>query len=1359
MLRELGSGGQAAVYLAREELTGRMVALKQLRLRQGSRKRARLEALFEREYHTLVRLKHPCIIEVYDYGLTSDGPYYTMELLEGQDLKQLAPLPYRQACAVLRDVASSLALIHAHRLVHRDVSTRNVCLAQNGRAKLIDFGALASFGVAPDIIGTPSFMAPEVFGRAPLDQRTDLFALGAVGYWALCGQPAYSAQNIHDLPELWRHTPTPPTQLVPGLPPAFETLILSLLNLDPLARPMSAADVIDQLTAIGGLPPEELEQATQSYLLSSRMVGREKERNWFAKRLQRALDGKGAEIVVEAAAGLGKTRLLHELSLDAQLRGVTTLKADAQANPGAYGVAGQLAQQLVRACPELARKKAAPYAGLLGHLSRNLKLALQVQELLPLSEEPIERHARLQNALHEWFMAVAREQRLLLAVDNGDSLDERSAGFLAALAHEGLAHGVLLLVALRADTVRVADRTLGALRKPGNLLVLGCLPVASCEELVLSLFGEIANIGRIARLFHEQSGGNPQHCMELAQFLVHKGIVKYIAGGWVLPLEIAGHELPRRSEDFLAARLVLLSATARKLAETLSIHSKPVSIERCRAHARGLGEAELYAALAELVAQEIVVVEGSYYRFLQPAIRDGLAASLEPGRRRELHVQAAEWLLETGDQEVGVRVDAGWHLLQAGDEARGADILAHAGRDFARSEFARESTEQVVQALEAAFAVYERQGRSDHELAGILFSLVPLSFPLDRRISLALGERAFQLGLRITGLQFAHELRPKLGRHLALSLGLTRAGLAFLRPRRRPLGYDLPAAVAACYAVFAATLGAYSLCQETSAAERMVEMARPLRLFGDKHLATLIYDSACAYLRLHRGGEHQARVLLEGYERQFREPALKRTIGEQQWKFLDGALLSTIGTLYSYEFGSRALEVATEMEQLGFRSWKMSALQVRLLHHAMRGESETARHYGDQAELFAVQGNPTWQTDMVVPPTLVEPEFQARDTVGMRRLLEQVTRQAEKVPASQPYADATHAAYLTLRGELDAALALFERMLPRLAFRQAVGWSTIRGWYASALNAAGHHQRAKQLALEVVSVHTSHQLRIRLDTVSMRCQLALAELGLGRHAEAAAVLDACLMDCGHHDQPLYVGLLHRTRAQVALAAGEPETFKTHLQETERRFRGTRNPALVAQWERLAEQGVRSGLIEPVTGSYPLPAIEPHAQSIWAWECALNDLAEATDPCEHALQMLVEQAGARHGYLYTFDGERMQLLVATSPEEPPRDCELHLQRAAASVRTLSNRRGQGNCVAAHACEAIVVAAEPETTAVASPAAKQWQTRYRVALLSSGQADEPPVAGGVILENEHGSQRDLNADLLPIIARLLSARTQT
>src|SRR5262245_14008401 len=110
------------VFAALDESTSQRVALK--RMRTAIQAQRALVVHFMREYHALSELRHPRIIEVYDYGVDRGTPYYTMELLDGSDLNELSPVPWPEACRYLRDVASSLALLHARRLLHRDVSPR-----------------------------------------------------------------------------------------------------------------------------------------------------------------------------------------------------------------------------------------------------------------------------------------------------------------------------------------------------------------------------------------------------------------------------------------------------------------------------------------------------------------------------------------------------------------------------------------------------------------------------------------------------------------------------------------------------------------------------------------------------------------------------------------------------------------------------------------------------------------------------------------------------------------------------------------------------------------------------------------------------------------------------------------------------------------------------------------------------------------------------------------------------------------------------------------------------------------------------------------------------------------------------------
>ena len=110
VLELLGQGGMGAVYRVRDERTGRDLALKRLHKREGDNQSVAVE-LFEREFHTLSELAHPRIIEVYEYGVDDLGAYYTMELLGGQDLRELGKLPWKRACELLFDVASSLAIL------------------------------------------------------------------------------------------------------------------------------------------------------------------------------------------------------------------------------------------------------------------------------------------------------------------------------------------------------------------------------------------------------------------------------------------------------------------------------------------------------------------------------------------------------------------------------------------------------------------------------------------------------------------------------------------------------------------------------------------------------------------------------------------------------------------------------------------------------------------------------------------------------------------------------------------------------------------------------------------------------------------------------------------------------------------------------------------------------------------------------------------------------------------------------------------------------------------------------------------------------------------------------------------------
>jgi serine/threonine protein kinase len=120
-----GKAGWGTIHRAFDRLAQREVAYKRMRVSVEDR-RARMTALFRREYDALARLEHPNIVSAYEFGVDDEGPYYAMELLLGKDLTNCAPLPVRDVCRMLREVASALAVVHARRLIRRDLSPNNV---------------------------------------------------------------------------------------------------------------------------------------------------------------------------------------------------------------------------------------------------------------------------------------------------------------------------------------------------------------------------------------------------------------------------------------------------------------------------------------------------------------------------------------------------------------------------------------------------------------------------------------------------------------------------------------------------------------------------------------------------------------------------------------------------------------------------------------------------------------------------------------------------------------------------------------------------------------------------------------------------------------------------------------------------------------------------------------------------------------------------------------------------------------------------------------------------------------------------------------------------------------------------------
>jgi serine/threonine-protein kinase len=266
LVRKLGEGGMGEVYLAEHQLLKRPCALKLIKPEAGADPIAL--ARFEREVQSAARLSHPNTIEIFDYGHTDDGTfYYVMEYLRGMSLSELVrrdgPLPPGRVIFLFRQVCSGLAEAHRLGLVHRDLKPGNVFLAVRGGeadvAKVLDFGLVkltrdpGAVELSSDmtVSGTPMYMAPEqAIGDRSLDARADIYALGAMMYFALTGQPPFSGDSPFAIMMAQARDPVvPPSQVRPGIPADLEQVILRCLAKKPSERYPSVKALGDALAA------------------------------------------------------------------------------------------------------------------------------------------------------------------------------------------------------------------------------------------------------------------------------------------------------------------------------------------------------------------------------------------------------------------------------------------------------------------------------------------------------------------------------------------------------------------------------------------------------------------------------------------------------------------------------------------------------------------------------------------------------------------------------------------------------------------------------------------------------------------------------------------------------------------------------------------------------------------------------------------------------------------------------------------------------------------------------------------------------------------------------------------------------
>ena len=1251
LIERLAKGGMGEVYVAHDPLEGQCVALKLLREAAGAQ--AALLQHFRLEYRALKSLQHPRIIRVYDFGFHAGRPYYTMELLDGEDLRALAPLCHRKACRYLRDVASSIALLHARRLLHRDLSPRNVRRTSDGRCKLIDFGTMTPFGDPPNVAGTPPLLPPEAMRQEHLDQRADLYSLGALAYWLLTGRHAYPVRHFRELPVAWETPPPRMRRFDDRIPSGLDDLVLSLLDSNPKARPASAAEVIELLGAYGGLDADDSPELAESYLATTALVGRGGQLARIERHVLRAMNGRGGVLHVQAPPGGGKSRLLEEAVLVARTHGLLPLQVGARELSGPRFVTVALTQALEAAAPTRAHEEcgdvatassaASPPPGASGdQLGGN------------------EARVRLQAHLTDRVTAVADAQPLLVAVDDLDRADEFSVAFVAALALEAASVPVLVMATTTHDASGVCTPAFQAFSRSAHRMALSPLDEEETRELIASSFGAVTHVARAASWVFRYAHGNPAMSEELIRHLASTGWAHYAAGTWVLSDDEVTEQAPLELRRALNLRLSRLSSDARKLAQLIAVYGSSASRMLIEAAAE-LPRQSVECVLAELVHHGMLVHSQDSYTFRLEVVREAALLGLRGRDERQIHARLASALQSSTDDDLRTQFQAGWHQSHTTEELRGADVLARLGPRALRSGV---SSGIAVDAMERALVIYERHCVPPTVRLRLLSMLVVCGFHHDPKLAERYGEPVIHELYRAGGLHLADRWARWLGPRLS---ALCAIGWASLRRLLQPAVRRPPAPLVALVYLgraLTALMGTRASLLDGPGTAALAPYAEALARTGLPVVAQVA--GVCRVSRMQPlGCESELRSEVEVVLAQV-EALRGRFAGanRESWDELHLAMLFVKGINAAFRPGRDALAIADQVEARGDQAARICAERLRMAYHAVRGQRQLTERALGVLELHAVRGGTIWQANAFWHPIAGLSGALYGDVVAVRRALDRLEAMVVEFPALTSMRDLVTIGYHYARGDYRQAVGHGLPFVSRHPPRTTVGWAVGYAMTAIGLTELGRYQEASDLArgsFEAIPEEDHAYFALYMPPEGA---LALTEALAGNDQLASEIFDRMEARVMAENEHSVAALIHQSRVRIARMKGDLEALRASLNVMSELAESSCDPVLIAHVDRIAGLSTRMTNASDRPGPVGLQAYDMGNTAVEPREATLvtrvlKQSEGADERALSALQLLAQCAGALRGHLMVSSEQGAKVVAQLGHLDPPQGLEARM----------------------------------------------------------------------------------------------------
>lgn len=722
-VRCLGSGPNAVVYLVKDLASeGRQLALKMFRPPKESPHEVRCP--LKSEFEMLAGLHHPNLAEVYQFGALPQERtwYFTSQFCPGIDLMRAASeLSLDQLLSVTVQVCRALQYIHSRGIVHGDVKPSNIIVDMTTmQARLVDFGIARAVSMPGEtkVAGTPAYMPPEVIRGEPADARSDLYSLGATLYHVTTKEPPFSGASVAEV--LRAHLtriPARPSSKIPGYPAPLERLIMRLLSKELFERFADANEVIEAINEFSSVRFKfDASEKEKISIYGSKLVGRDLQFAQLSASLDLMLEGvpEAKLLLVTGEYGIGKSRLLREFRIHAQLEGVRVFMSACR--PGMTTPLSpfvEILRQLAPSASETLRQQFRVLIEEVAARSASKFFDEAQQEAFPRSMTKerwldgltnlLLRHASetptvlLLDDLHwadeltwEAILYILRNARIRIEEHKTERERFQSVSLVpaasagAAQPDAGLRPAQepiprLLICATMLDVPGEAPLCAFDIQRMRAGQYVKDVPLPRLDEpevgqMIQSMLGMSSDLMELSRSIFDLTQGNPLFVEETIRFMAETGQLIFGRRGWQARLDVEnGLELPTGLSTVIEQRIGHLSDDSRNVLEVISVTATGVGTEFISSILE-IDVAPLNRALDDLLKRGMLRREGGgdgiTYRCSGEMIRRTAYERMGEARRRDLHRSIGLFLEKTGKMDISEEL--AHHFAMAGDCERTA---------------------------------------------------------------------------------------------------------------------------------------------------------------------------------------------------------------------------------------------------------------------------------------------------------------------------------------------------------------------------------------------------------------------------------------------------------------------------------------------------------------------------------------------------------------------------------------------------------------------------------------------------------------------------------------------------------------